>query len=97
MSQFARPIRSPVAPSAEAVALDSASKSAAAAHAVVEGEVYEVMQGFGLAHVRTTRGTIVGLNRATPGIAFDQLHEGQRVRCDVATQFNRVLHAELIG
>ena len=64
---------------------------------VVEGEVFEVLDGFGLAHVRSSDGFIYGLNRQTPGVPFGMLHVGQRVRIDVTTKFARVLHAQLIG
>jgi hypothetical protein len=76
---------------------DAEAPAVSAANMTIEGEVFEVLSGYGLAHVRTTRGTVVGLNRKTPGIAFDQLREGQRVRCEVASKFNRVLRAQLIA
>lgn len=63
----------------------------------VEGKVLEVLDTFGLAHVRTETGDTYGLNRQTPGIEFGQLHEGQRVRCTVTEKFHRVLHAELLA
>lgn len=64
---------------------------------VVEGEVCEVLVGYGLAHVRSSDGTIYGLHRQTPGVRFGMLHVGQRVRIDVTRKFSRVLHAQLIG
>jgi len=64
---------------------------------VVEGEVCEVLVGYGLAHVRSSDGSIYGLNRQTPGVPFGMLHVGQRVRIDVTSKFARVLHAQLIG
>jgi len=64
---------------------------------VVEGEVCEVLFGYGLAHVRSSDGSIYGLNRQTPGVPFGMLHVGQRVRIDVTSKFARVLHAQLIG
>jgi len=64
---------------------------------VVEGEVCEVLVGCGLAHVRSSDGSIYGLNRQTPGVPFGMLHVGQRVRIDVTSKFARVLHAQLIG
>ena len=63
----------------------------------VNGEVVEILEGFGLAHVRTSQGQIYGLNRYTPGIEFSQLREGVRVRCEVTAKFHRVLHAQLIS
>ena len=62
----------------------------------VEGEVFEVMGGIGLAHVRTASGQIFGLNRDTRGIDFSKLREGARVRCSVAQKFSRVMSAELL-
>jgi hypothetical protein len=64
---------------------------------VVEGEVSEVLEGFGLAHVRTADGQIFGLTKSTAGIEFSTLRPGIRVRCTVNQQFNRVVYAELIG
>ena len=64
---------------------------------VVEGEVCEVLEGFGLAHVRTSNGRIYGLNRSTAGIEFSTLREGVRVRCRVSEKFNRVEYVELVG
>ena len=62
----------------------------------VEGEIVEVLPGMGLAHVRGANGVDYGLNRKTPGIAFDALHAGQRVRCRVTVEFHRVLHAQVL-
>lgn len=62
----------------------------------VEGVVFEVLGGYGLAHVRTEDGSVYGLNRATAGIEFSRLHEGQRFRLQVADKFSRVLHAQPI-
>ncbi|MCW5665468.1 MAG: hypothetical protein KIT35_16670 [Piscinibacter sp.] len=63
---------------------------------VVEGEVVEVLGGYGLAHVRALDGSTYGLTRETPGVSFADLREGQRVRVEVAHKFNRVLRALLI-
>jgi len=62
----------------------------------VDGEVFEVLEHIGLAHVRTADGRICGVNRQTEGIQFSKLRDGVRVRCQVTRRFNRVLHAELI-
>ena len=64
---------------------------------VVEGRIIEVLSGFGLAHFATDENVMYGINRQTPGLDFDQLREGQRLRCDVVPQFARVLHAESIA
>ena len=63
---------------------------------LVEGEVLEVLGGYGLAHVRALDGSTYGLNRETPGVSFAELHEGQRVRVEVAPKFSRVLRAQLL-
>lgn len=63
----------------------------------VDGEVVEVLEGLGLAHVRTADGLTYGVNRQTAGIEFSQLRSGVRVRCQVTAKFNRVLRAELIA
>ena len=63
----------------------------------IEGEIVEVLPGYGLAHVQTAEGQVYGLNRTTPGIDFEEIHAGQQVRCVVTLEFNRVLHAWLLG
>lgn len=72
------------------------SSAALETYGYLDGEVFEVLEGLGLAHVRTADGRTIGLNRHTPGIEFSKLRDGARVRCKVARTFNRVLHAELI-
>ena len=72
-------------------------KSAPRPPEFVDGEVFEVLPGFGLAHLRTADGRILGINRRTSVIAFSQVREGVRLRCEVCPNFNRVLRAELIG
>ena len=67
------------------------------APSVVEGEVIEVLPGLGLAHVRGVDGRVYGLNRKTPGIAFDVLQAGQRVQCLVTAKFHRVLEAAVVS
>lgn len=62
--------------------------------AFVVGEIVEVLPGLGLAHLRTADGTVYGLSRNTPGVAFDSLQAGQRLRCEVTERFHRVLRAE---
>jgi hypothetical protein len=68
----------------------------------LEGQVYELMPAFGLAHVRVRHEVppqelIVGLNRTTPGIEFDQLRVGQTIRCEVSGPLHRVVNAKLIA
>jgi hypothetical protein len=63
----------------------------------VEGEVFEVLDGYGLAHVRTSDSSIYALNRQTPGVLFENLQAGQRVRMNVTLKFRRVLHALLLS
>jgi hypothetical protein len=62
----------------------------------VDAEVWEVLDTFGLAHVKTSSGDLYGLTRNTPGIIFSDLHEGQKVRCTVNHKFHRVLSAVLL-
>lgn len=86
------------APTGEALDVHGRSAYASAADScLVEGEVLEVLPGYGLAHVRALDGSTYGLNRETPGVSVADLREGQRVRVQVARKFNRVLHAQLIG
>ena len=66
------------------------------AHVVV-GIVSEVLPGFGLVHVTTKTGTILGITRKTPGVKFEALREGQQLRCEVAPQFSKVLRTELLA
>ena len=67
------------------------------ASSIVEGEVVEVLSGLGLAHVQTTDGRILGITRKTPGVVFDLLRPGQRLRCRVTERFHRVLHADVLS
>lgn len=64
---------------------------------MVEGEVLDVLDGYGLAHVRAADGSTYGLTRQTPGIQFADVREGQHVRVEVTRKFNRVTHAQLLG
>lgn len=64
---------------------------------IVGGEVVEVLHGHGLAHVHTTDGRLVGITRKTPGVVFDLLRPGQKLRCRVTDRFHRVLHANALG
>lgn len=59
-----------------------------------EGEVAEVFQTTGLAHVLAPGEVVYGVTRNTPGIDFDSLRVGQSLRCLVTRQ-HRVLHATL--
>lgn len=61
-----------------------------------EGEVVEVLGGFGLAHLRTTNGALFGINRETPGVDFAAIRVGQRFRIVASTRFNRVVRAEVL-
>ena len=62
----------------------------------IEGQVIEVLQGCGMASIASPHGVIYTINRQTPGIAFTELHEGLRVRCEVGGEVKHVLHAELV-
>ena len=63
----------------------------------LDGEVFEVLEAIGLAHVRTADGQIYGLNRTTTGIEFSQLRDGVRVRFKVVRKFHRVLQAQILA
>lgn len=63
----------------------------------VEGEVVEVLPGFGLAHVRAADGRVLGVTRQTPGVVFDQLRPGQQLRCLVMERFHQVLRADALS
>ena len=62
----------------------------------IEGEVFEVLRGCGLASISSRHGAIYTIDRQTPGIDFEELQEGRRVRCAIAGEVGRVLHAELV-
>jgi hypothetical protein len=76
---------------------DAHDSRVAATYLVLEGEVLEVLDGYGLAHVRAADGLTYGLTRRTPGVCFADLRKGQRVRVEVARKFNRVMYAQLLG
>lgn len=60
-----------------------------------EGDIFEVLPGFGLAHLLTTDGSMLCINRGTPGVEdFDNLAVGQRWRCTVVYPFARVTFAQ---
>lgn len=63
----------------------------------VEGVVFEVLGGYGIAHVRTKDGSVYGLTRATVGIEFSHLREGQRFSLQATDKFGREQHAQQIG
>jgi HAD domain in Swiss Army Knife RNA repair proteins len=62
-----------------------------------EGEVGEVLSTFGLANILCQDGKCYAVNRTTPGVQFDALEVGMRVRCRVADKFSRVLYARVVG
>ena len=65
---------------------------------LVEGDVFEVLRGFGLAHIRADDGAVFGLNKGTPGVDnFDLVAVGQRWRCTVLHPFSRVTFAQQLG
>jgi hypothetical protein len=55
--------------------------------------VFEVLPEFGLAHLRTEGGRVLGINRQTPGIEFDAVSVGQCLACEVQEPFGRVIRA----
>lgn len=64
---------------------------------IVEGEVVELLPGLGLAHVQTTDGRLLGITCETPGVVFELLRPGQRLRCRVTDRLHRVLHADVLA
>ena len=70
--------------------------SAPATDQTIEAKVLEVLAGLGMAHLLSEDGTVYGINRQTPGVVFDELRPGQRVRCEVTRRFGRVIHATLV-
>jgi hypothetical protein len=58
--------------------------------------VFEVLPDFGLAHARVDDGRILGINKQTKGVVFDDLQVGQWLRCCVAERFSRVLQCRLV-
>lgn len=62
----------------------------------VEGKVFEILHGCGLASVSSRQGSIYTVDRQTPGIDFEELHNDQMLRCMVDLDSKRVLRADLI-
>jgi len=63
---------------------------------VVEVEVLEILDHFKLAHVLTAEGRVYGITPETPGVSYDELRPGQRLRCEVTRRLPRVVLAELL-
>lgn len=60
--------------------------------AEVDATVFEVLDGFRLAHLRADDGRILVLTQRTPGVLrFEDLEEGQVFRCMLELRFNLVL------
>jgi hypothetical protein len=62
----------------------------------IEGKVFEVLHGCGLASVSSKQGSIYTVDRHAPGIDFDNLHKDQLIRCMVDLDSKRVVRADLI-
>lgn len=60
------------------------------------GEVVEVLDGFGLAHLRTADVALFGINRDTQGVDFSAIRTGMRFRIVASTRYNRVVRAEIL-
>ncbi|MBS0437068.1 MAG: hypothetical protein JSR75_19650 [Proteobacteria bacterium] len=58
----------------------------------MRGMVLEVLPVIGLAHVRCDDGSVVGVNRDTPGVEFDRLRAGDALELEVLQPFSRVVH-----
>ncbi len=76
--------------------IDAAEAGSTEGRFTVEARVIEVLEGFGLAHVRASDGSTFGLNSETPGVNIADLREGQLVILRIAPKFNRVLNAQLL-
>lgn len=63
----------------------------------VQGRLFEVLPGYGLAHFEADDGFVYGMTRTTPGIVFAELRAGQLVRCTVAVPQARVLAAAVVA
>lgn len=63
----------------------------------IEGTVLEVLPALGLAHVHRADGSVVGINKATPGVNFDNLRPGALLRLEVEQPFSRLVRAEFEG
>lgn len=57
----------------------------------MRGTVLEVLPVLGLAHVRCDNGSVVGVNRDTPGVLLDELHAGDVLELAVQQPFSRVV------
>lgn len=55
------------------------------------GTVIEVLPTLGLAHVCCDDGSVVGVNRDTPGVEFDRLRAGDVLELEVQQPFSRVV------
>lgn len=56
------------------------------------GTVIEVLPTLGLAHVRCDDGSVVGVNRDTPGVPFDELQAGDVLELEVLQPFSRAVN-----
>lgn len=57
----------------------------------MRGTVLEVLPVLGLAHVRCDDGSVVGVNRDTPGVLLNELHAGDVLELEVLQPFARVV------
>ncbi|WP_374569460.1 hypothetical protein [Ideonella sp.] len=59
----------------------------------MRGTVIEVLPTLGIAHVRCDDGSVVGVNRDTPGVPFDDLQAGDVLELEVLQPFSRAAKA----
>ena len=63
----------------------------------VDGVVVEVLAGFGVAHVKTDDGRLLGVSRAVIGQqVFETIYESQVARLRVQRRFARVISFEAL-
>lgn len=62
----------------------------------IEGTVAEVLKTHSVKYVKVPNGNIYALRPDTPGIIFDEIIVGQRIRLEVTTMLTRVLSAKVL-
>lgn len=62
----------------------------------IEGRVVDIQIGYNIAYIKVPNGNIYHLKPDTPGIDFQKLKKGQKIRLEVTTMLTRVLSASII-
>jgi hypothetical protein len=60
------------------------------------GEVVEVLDGFGLAHIRTADGALFGINLDTQSVDFAAIRTGMRFCIVASARYNRVVRSKIL-